>query len=236
MRNYKLLLISAVIITAILVLPSFRSGQMQMDKKEFAVQEFTEIAIEGSFNVEFTESNTVSVMVEASAEDMEKISVEVKNGTLRLKLDDKHNYNSIKVMASAPHLKAVAIAGSGNFRSTNALTEASVKFAISGSGNAEATVQNQEAKASIAGSGNLKLDGSTKSVKIEIAGSGNAKTNNCTADEVKVNIAGSGSAYVMTNGDLSASIAGSGSVYYSGDPKNVKQDISGSGTVKRKDS
>lgn len=236
MNKFKLLAIPVVMIATVLFLQSFRSDKSTMDVKEFEISAFTEIAIDGSLNVEYTQSEVVSAKLEASAEDLEHLTLEVKNETLRVKYEEKRNYKSVKLYVSGPHLKTVSIAGSGNFKGMNTITEPVIEFSIAGSGNSQATVQSDEVKTDIAGSGNVNLDGNTKKLKIDIAGSGNVKSNGCNADVIKVSIAGSGSAYVKSNGELSVSVAGSGSVYYTGDPKSVKQDISGSGTVKRKDS
>ena len=233
-KAYYLAIPVALLVTA-LVFQSFRSDNGTPDVKDFPISAFTSIEMDGAFNVEFTQSETVSAKVEAEAKDMESISVEVKNEVLRLKMDKNHNYKSIKLMVSAPHLKRVGIAGSGNFHSTNALTEPALSFSIAGSGNVETAVQTGEVKTDIAGSGNVKLDGATKTLKVDIAGSGNVKANTCIAEEVKVSIAGSGSAYVNVSNALNADVAGSGAIWYTGDPKTVKQDVSGSGSVKRKD-
>jgi len=235
MKRTLLIAVPVLIAGVLFVMQSFTSKSSSADIKEFNIPAFTAIELDGAFNVQFTQSETPSAKVEASAADLEQIAIEVKNEVLRVKMKPNHKYKDVRIQLSTPQLKKVAMSGSGNFRTTNALTAPELMFSLAGSGNVDADMSTNEVKVAVAGSGNVNFSGTTKKFKVDIAGSGNVKANKLKSSAVKADVAGSGSAYVWVGEELNASVAGSGSIYYSGDPKNVQQNIAGSGTVQRKE-
>lgn len=206
------------------------------DTKEFDLAPFTELEIDCACNVQYTQASATSAQVNANAEDLQDVQLQVKDGVLTISLKGGKKYQPIKIALSTPVLKKVTIAGSGNFTSVNTMTPGSeLLLTIAGSGNMDIDVETDQLKTEIAGSGNIILDGKAKRFSIEIAGSGNCTASKLQAGDVFIDIAGSGSAYVKLKGKLDVTMAGSGSVYYKGDPTEIEKDIAGSGRVRRKD-
>lgn len=210
------------------------SNGLTPENKEFSITPFTSLSIAGPFNVEFTQGATTSARVEAGADDMENVVMEVKNNELVIKPKKSKNMQEVTIYLSTPELTKVGIAGSGNFKATsNISSEKPMHFSIAGSGNIVAAVTTGTVKSEIAGSGNIQLRGAAANSSIQISGSGNYKGAELKSENVKVEIAGSGDARVNATVNLDAEIAGSGNVEYSGNPANVKKDVSGSGSVKQ---
>ena len=83
----------------------------------------------------------------------------------------------------------------------------------------------------ISGSGKLELKGKVKELLLDVAGSGDIDAVGVEAEVVTIDIAGSGEAKVCASAKLAVDISGSGKVEYHCDPKEVVQDIAGSGEL-----
>ncbi len=219
-----------------LILQSFTGNAKKNEEKNVEISSFTELNVEVPFDIIFTQGDAATLKIEADAATLEIIDVVQKGDILTIKIKDNHNKNTkagdSKIFVSTAALKTINIAGSGSFTSTNTITtNETITTSIAGSGNIDAAIQSSELKADIAGSGNITLKGTTKKVNFSIAGSGNFVLTDLIAEDVTGDIAGSGSAKVYANNLLEASIAGSGDIIYSGNPKDVKKNVAGSGKV-----
>ena len=83
----------------------------------------------------------------------------------------------------------------------------------------------------IDGSGDVKVDGKAGKLELRINGSGDAELEGLEVADANLDIAGSGDASVGPTGEAVVSIAGSGDVIFTRRPKNVQQNVNGSGDV-----
>lgn len=83
------------------------------------------------------------------------------------------------------------------------------------------------------GSGSLRLRGEASDYTATIQGSGSINAFDHATRTTIVTVSGSGTAEVFVTEQLDVTIDGSGNVRYRGDPTNVNQEISGSGTVSK---
>ncbi len=220
-----------------LILQSFTGNALKIEGKNVDISAFTELNVEVPFDIIFTQGETASLKIDADASTLEMIEVVQKGNKLTIGIKE-NNYKNIKgvdvkIYLSTSALKTINVAGSGNFTSTNVITNnETITTSVAGSGNIVADIQSSGVKGDIAGSGNITLKGTTKKVTFSIAGSGNFMLSDLIAEDVTGDIAGSGSAKVYAANNLQASIAGSGDIIYSGNPKDVKKNVAGSGKVK----
>jgi hypothetical protein len=197
---------------------------------------FNEIHTHGSFNVEITDGATNSVKVEAQQNLQQYIEVENRGGELHIR--NKEGYNiqpdgEITIYVTAPSLKGIYLAGSGNVKSTNQLNGSDVfEIKSAGSGNVTIDIETASLKTSIAGSGNVTLKGKTSDLEGKIAGSGNIRAKDLQSANTSVQISGSGNAEVVATQKLNTNIAGSGDVKYWGNA-SVDSKVRGSGSVSR---
>lgn len=219
-----------------LILQSFTGKSLKIEGENVEISAFTELNVEVPYNIIFTQGDAATLKIDADAATLEKIEVLQKGDKLTIGIKDDQYKNAkgdVKIYISTAALKTINVAGSGSFTSTNTITNNEIiTTSIAGSGNIDATIQSSELKGDIAGSGNITIKGTTKKVTFSIAGSGNFMLNDLIAEDVTGDIAGSGSAEVYAKNNLEASIAGSGDIIYSGNPKDVKKNVAGSGRVK----
>jgi hypothetical protein len=90
-------------------------------------------------------------------------------------------------------------------------------------------------KAEVSGSGSIYLKGQTKDVYLDLTGAGHAHCFDLLSESTKVDISGAGSAEVYASVKLEADVSGAGNVKYKGNATDVKQNVSGAGSVQKVD-
>ena len=203
---------------------------------------FDALNVAGPFNVIFEQDEGCTVRVDGTTEQLEKITIYVKDGELYIdqrKNEPEGTFDGMRIFVSAPMIDEIDIAGSGNVTTPKSLTVNDLNLEIAGSGDITVgqltckdldisiagsgdviigMIQANGVKNEIAGSGGIDIAGLIcKTVHNEIAGSGDITLNNLKVDQVKTEIAGSGDVNLRgTVGHHEEDIAGSGKVNVSG--------------------
>lgn len=194
------------------------------------------ITLKGSYEVEITQGPVTSVRVEGDENILPYIFTNEEDGVLVIKSKERINYSTdheVKIYITTSKLERVTLSGSGNIVGKNKFTGGDrLTLKIAGTGDIKMEVNTPSIDADISGSGSMELSGETKSQKIHINGVGDYNADNLKSESAVVKIAGSGDVKVFADMNLDVRIAGVGSVFYKGNP-TVKQNVSGSGEVKR---
>lgn len=184
------------------------------------VPAFTSIEVKGGYDVTLTIKGGAApetVALTLSGDDNLLPLIESTVADDKLVVDSEQNLNATVplTLRAEPHrLRAVALSGSGDFD-------------IAG-------VAGDEFNIAVSGSGDMKVRGKTGKLSIAIAGSGDIDAQHLEADSVTIAVAGSGDVSVCAAKSLEVEIAGSGTINYYCDPKDIKQDITGSGELIKK--
>lgn len=177
-----------------------------------AVGSFSKINLAGSPEVAVAVGSDPSLSVTTDDNILSNIETRVEGDTLRI--SSKGSYSTslgVKVNITVPALTGVSITGSGNVQATG--------------------LKAGEMEASITGSGDITLSGLADDLRAEIVGSGDLRADELTAKLVRVTVTGSGNAVVRPTGELDARVTGSGNVRYSGQPAQVRKNVTGSGEI-----
>jgi len=196
--------------------------------------EFTKIGSVGPDNIIFSKGDDFSIRAEGDADTIEQLRFKLKDGSLKVgRLKAKGwsgDYDATTIYISAPSLKAVALAGSGDVK-VDEMSDDSAKISVAGSGDVTVdNVKSDSLKGSIAGSGNISLAGSAESTKISIAGSGDVNGKGLKAATANISIAGSGNVELSSDGSVDAKVMGSGDIRVHGKAK-CKSKSMGSGDI-----
>jgi hypothetical protein len=186
-------------------------GPRQTQTRDVAA--FTRIDNRGSVDVRVHVGEPLRVRVRAGEKVIDKVRIDVRDGTLRVTFDH-HGWggNDVVVEASVPELDGVTASGSGNIDADGIRADA---FDVRNTGSAD-----------------VALSGATKQLAVDLDGSGDANVAGLVARSARVSVDGSGDASVRADERLDISLDGSGDVKYSGNPQLTKSD-DGSGDVKR---
>jgi hypothetical protein len=202
-------------------------------------QPFDEVRLDADVDLELTQGDRVSLVIEAAAEDLPTIRTEVRDGVLTIGRTEDHGssfsrwfgrHRTSRALLSAASIERLAIDGSANAH-VPAWKSHGFEVRISGSGDVkidDLTVA--RVRCDLAGSGNVALAGSAANQRIRISGSGDYRASSLKSDAATVSISGSGDAEVWAERTLEARISGSGDLHYYGAPA-VTKSVSGSGSV-----
>ncbi|MEP9359152.1 head GIN domain-containing protein [Sphingomonas sp. KR3-1] len=191
--------------------------------RSFAASGFTKVDLRGPDDVDVKNGAQFAVTAEGDAATLDKLEIQVVDGTLRVGRKDQHGWSSssdrgVKVHVTLPTLNGATIGGSGDLSVDKA--QGDFSGAVAGSGNLSiAALTASNADLSIAGSGDIKVAGSGGALKVSIAGSGDVDASKYSAAGGSVSIAGSGSLNGVMKGDVSVSLIGSGDVTLTGGAK-----------------
>lgn len=188
------------------------SGNEASEARE--VGPFSRIALSGGADVVVSVGGAPRVTVRTDDNLLEDIRTEVDGYELEISqsgsLDPKVG---LTVEVSVPTVEAVALSGSGDV-SVDGLRGDLFQVDMGGAGGVEAVGQVGRVEADLSGAAELRLD-------------------ELIAREVTVDLSGAGEVRVHATESLDASVSGAGRVLYSGDPADVKTDVSGAGTVEK---
>ena len=201
------------------------------------VDNFDNINVSGSFDVDLVKGKEGDISIEASENLMDVIVTEVVDGTLKIKFKkgvNIRNSKTIHITVSYATIEGVSLSGSGNIHTDDVVNAANFDLSLSGSGSIQLGVSCTNLSSSISGSGNMKLNGKTDVFSCSISGSGNVNSSELIANTVHAKISGSGNIKVNAIQEINAKTSGSGNVIYTGNPATVKANSSGSGSVRNK--
>ena len=198
---------------------------------------FNELDVAGPFNVIYEQGENYTVRIEGTVEQLEKMTVYVKDDNLYIDRRDSknNNFQGLQVFVTSPDIEEIEIAGSGKVTAPNALKINKMNLDVSGSGQITlAQLECDELKTDIAGSGSVVIGPvQANTVKNDIAGSGKVEVAALVCKKVTNDIAGSGKVTLnnMTVDKVDSDIAGSGKVILNGTVGSHTEDIAGSGKV-----
>jgi hypothetical protein len=200
---------------------------------------FHAVDVAGSFDVYITQGASESVKVEAPADIIDHIKTVVENGVLRIynKNDGFHwgdlfgHHQKIRVYVAIKDVNAISVTGSGDAFFKDGIHANSLKLNVSGSGDMTGRIDAKTLESDISGSGDMKLSGHADNSTVSVVGSGDFTARGLTTMSTTVHVSGSGDAQIYASDKVDASVAGSGDVNYSGHPKSVHKNKSGSGDI-----
>ncbi len=208
------------------------SGNITSEERDFAGARTIELA--GSAHVYVSLDSATSLKIEADDNVMPLITTQMQGE--KLVIGSKKCYSTkspVKVYIHVQDLDGVSLTGSGAIEGSSVFTSDVFDISLSGSGTVDFSLKAKSVLADLSGSGRIHLQGETENISVGVAGSGNIDAAKLKSLSVEVSITGSGSASVYATESLDVNITGSGSVLYSGEPAEVKKNITGSGTISK---
>jgi hypothetical protein len=202
-------------------------------KEKRDVKNFTRIKIKSIANVEISQSDEESVIIEALPSSVNKIKTELDGETLVIDYTWVGYLWPRKINAyiKIKNLDGVIVYGAGEIKS-GLIRSDKINLQISGAGKIVMTLESKEIDVKIFGAGSLLLSGSTDQETVRISGAGDLSAEEFKAREARITISGAGSAWIDVEQKLDVRISGAGNVYYKGNPQ-ITQDISGAGKINK---
>ncbi|MCK5086556.1 MAG: DUF2807 domain-containing protein [Melioribacteraceae bacterium] len=190
-------------------------GNGEVVKETRAISEFSKLDVSGVFDVTVNLGAEPSLVIEAE-ENLLKYII-TKNKGDKLILDTKKNINPqkpLKVYITTYSMDDLDASGACNV---------TIEKINSASFNAD-----------ISGACNVELSGETKSFSADVSGAINLEADKLKAEKVNVDASGAASAEVYASESLYADASGASNIKFSGNPTDVKSDVSGAGSIEKK--
>lgn len=206
--------------------------------RNFDVGSFNKLQVSGAYEVTVTTGRPVAVTARGTQRLVERIVVEVKDGTLVIRPKDGGWRQSwgigrswARISVSVPSLSAVGLAGSGN-TSVDRIAGERFNGTVAGSGDlAIGQLAVRELRLGLTGSGGVKAAGRVDKASYNVTGSGDLDATGVTAATASTAVAGSGSIRARVTGEASAAVMGSGDIDITGGAR-CQQSRQGSGRIR----
>lgn len=207
-------------------------GSGNVVSKTLNLNEFTELELNSSIQVNLRQGSEQKVEVKAQENLIHLLNKQVDGDTWEIEFTEcVNNAGNFQVFVTVPELDRIELNGSGSISTGNVLKGEIFEVNLDGSGDMALQLQVKELSTKLNGSGDLKLIGSTKTHSIDLDGSGDISAENLKSDNVSINLDGSGDVRVKASYELDIKVNGSGDVYYEGNVKSINSEINGSGNL-----
>jgi Putative auto-transporter adhesin, head GIN domain len=206
------------------------------------VDNYDEINITGSMDVELIPGKEGEITVTAPSNILPNIKVESQNKALQIYNDSWKNIgfniqfgNNNRTLVTVPieTLNRLTLTGSGKVASQGPIVSDRLIVNLRGSGDMAFGVDTKELEANTSGSGNIVILGKANNFNTQVFGSGRVDALELEAQNVKVSTSGSGDVRLWAVQSLEASTFGSGNISYKGNPVANSIKVSGSGEIKK---
>lgn len=190
------------------------SGVRKTEKRD--LKPFNRIETTGAYELDVSCQKPASFEIVGDDNILPLIKTEVRDGVLYVTNDQKYNSSRLVLLRiTLSKLDSISTSGAGHVQVANVKTDT---FEIHNSGAVS-----------------IDATGEGKTVKIASNGAGKIDTSNLRAQKAEVTVAGAASIDVYASDQLDVNVSGVGQVSYSGDPKVVNKNVSGVGSVTKKD-
>ena len=189
------------------------SGDIEYEFRE--VENFSRLEIAGAFTVKVIVGEEPRLEISADDNLLKYITTRVSGD--KLVIESRKSLSprrGIKIRISTRNLESLEASGASTID-------------VEG-------IKGESFTLDVSGAGSLNLQGETKTLKADMSGAASLKARDLRAEKVKIEISGASSAKVFASEAITAEVSGVGSVDFYGDPKTVKTNVSGIGSIKRK--
>lgn len=201
------------------------------------ISSFEGIDVSSSINVTVSDGNyNGEISVEAPDNIMNRITTEVKNGVLIMKINGTVNLKNASIKIKFPHQKLRSFNLSGATNVTVVPTQKVEKLAVdlSGASNLKLDVVSNTISVDNSGASSMKISGNVQDLNISVSGASSFIGKDLKAANVNVDCSGASSTTVWAVNSLTADSSGASSVRYV-DVNGLKTKVSTSGmsSIKR---
>ncbi|MCM1989979.1 head GIN domain-containing protein [Oceanirhabdus seepicola] len=211
-------------------------GSDNSETKTFELTDFNKISASHVFQVTIEKSNEFDVEVTYDDNLSEYLEVELKDDTLRLSLDNKHNYDDVTLKATVKVPDICEINGSGvtSFELKEGFEfEHDLYVDLSGVSKLTGKIKMGDVDIDISGCSKVKLEGSGKDLSCHASGVSGVDFEEFQVDNADIQISGSSNAIINADGKIKVAASGISKLEYKGDGTIESSGVSGLSEVKK---
>lgn len=216
-----------------------RRGNGNIVTVERSVDPFERVEVHGAIDVHVSQGPQQPVRIEADENLQKYILVSERGGELEIRTKSGVSLSpsrKMKVYVTSPKYEKLDVSGACNIIGETKISSSDrLEIGVSGAGNINMDVDAPVVKAGISGAGKVQLRGNTRDFSLELSGAAKANCYDLRSETTRVEISGAGAAEVFASVRLDADVSGAGNVRYRGNATEVRQNVSGAGSVKKAD-
>jgi hypothetical protein len=235
MKQKKLNALTLVIISISALLISACSSVMDFRSDE--VSGFNRISIETFGEVIIEQGDQESLTIEAPRDYLRYITSEVEDGTLTISTRRGFIGGPVRKVVYTINVKDLddlSLSGAGAIK-VYQLETGDFQLNLTGAGSIEIDdLQADTLEVNFTSAGAIVVAGEVESQDVSLSGVGSYEAGDLRSNTAKVLLTGAGSAVVWAEKSLDVSVTGVGSVAYYGKDPDVRQNVSGLGSVNHK--
>ena len=179
-----------------------------------SITPFTALEADGAYEVKWTRGEP-ALSITTDKNLLEYLRTNVSDGELQISwIKPLRGTRGIKIKVSSPSLSHVELNGA-------------VRFVGS-------TLSGPELYLEANGASRIALEGNVNALSAEMNGASRLDAESLITRAIELTINGAGRAEVHATEVLRAEISGAGKVVYAGEPKSVSRQISGAGSIKKR--
>ncbi len=197
---------------------------------------FSKLDIAGPFNVTVKQDSITSVKITGDDNLMQKIKSSVSGDELLIKTESGVcPSGQIAVVIGVKNLSEIKTAGAINLNSDGKITAKDLELDFSGATTVDMALNADNVTTTGSGMTKLNLSGQAASHKIDFSGAGEVNALDFVVSKYEIQSSGAGNFKINVLNDLDVNSSGASDIQYRGNPKNIKNDKSGIGTLKKID-
>lgn len=197
------------------------------------VEEFNELQVAGDFNIRLVKADTPGISI--TTDENLHAFINMDQNSSGLNITSEKNLVSdhgVNITIGYQKLSRIKLGGASVLQHRGTLTGKELSLEMTGAGAAKLQVDVKQIKMNISGAGSVEISGKAQQQAVKMNGAGGLDAGNLATEYTKISISGVGGAYVNATNKLDASVNGVGGIKYSGNPKEIKRDVSGLGSIK----
>lgn len=213
------------------------NNNIDLTTEDRSISEFSELSVQGVFNLYLSQGNKESMRIEADEETMEKIITKNVGNKLIIELEEGFELfdrEEINIYVTIKDLESFEFEGVGNIKTEEVLRLEDLELKGDGVGNTKLELEADRIDAEFNIVGNVTLSGKVETIDLNNNGLGNVDASNLKAQYLTLNSNGIGNVEVYSEKEISITANGIGKVTYDGNAEVKNMNRSGIGKVEKK--
>jgi len=233
-------IVAAVAVTCtVLILrgwPGVLIGSGNLETKEYAFTNFTEVEIGSAFEFEIKQSSSYSINVTADDNVIHYVQVSKDGQTLTIRLRRVSFLGPVTLRASVtmPQLRGLTASGASHGTVSDFSSTEDLDITVSGASRVTGDITAGNAEFDISGASTIQLEGSANDMVADVSGASRFNLDDFTVNNADVDFSGASSGTINLDGRLDADLSGASTLWYIGEPIMGDIDTSGASTISKK--
>jgi hypothetical protein len=227
----------AAVVAAVLISlrfwPVALVGSGNLETKEYAFTDFTEVDIGWTFEFEVRQSSSYTISITADDNVMDYVEVSKKGQALRIRLERASLIGPVTLRASVtmPGLLGLTASGASHGTVSGFASTEDLHMIASGASGVTGNITAGDVEFDMSGASTIELEGSASDIDANVGGGSHLNLEDFVVDNADINFSGGSWGTVNLSGRLDANLSGASTLWYIGEPIMGDINTSGASTI-----